>query len=89
MMMPGMPDRGPYGGYCQGPGYGRYGARQPIRTVRDARAYLDRFFEGQKLEIGAITERGRFFRADILDRDKKVVDRVILDRRTGRIRSLY
>jgi hypothetical protein len=86
MMMGG---HGPYGGYCQGPGWGRYGARQQIRTAQDARAYLTKFFEDQDVVIGSITERGRFFAADILDKDKNIVDRVIIDKRTGRIRSLY
>lgn len=81
--------QGPYGGYCRGPQWGWYGAQRRIRTEEDARAYLEKFFEGQDLAIGPITERGRFFNADILDKDKKIVDRVILDRRSGRIRSLY
>jgi hypothetical protein len=50
---------------------------------------LTKFFEGQEVTIGTITERGRFFHADILDPKKNVVDRVIIDKRTGRIRSVY
>lgn len=80
---------GPYGGYCRGPRWGWYGARTPVHTQDEARKHLEKFFEGQEVEIGPITEGGRFFRADILDKDKNVVDRVIIDRRTGRIRSLY
>ena len=79
----------PYGGYCQGPRWGWYGARTPVRTREDARRHLEKFFEGQEVVIGAITPRGRHFLADILDKDKKIIDRVIIDKRTGRIRSLY
>lgn len=86
---PMMRDHRPYGGYCDGPRWGRYGARRPVRTEADARSRLDKFFEGQEVTIGTITERGRFFHADILDPKKNVVDRVIIDKRTGRIRSVY
>jgi hypothetical protein len=60
-----------------------------VRTEADARLRLTKFFEGQEVTIGTITERGRFFHADILDPKKNVVDRVIIDKRTGRIRSVY
>jgi hypothetical protein len=84
-----MPDHRPYGGYCQGPRWGWYGARMPVRTKEEARRHLEKYFEGQDVAIGAIEPRPRHFLADILDKDKNIVDRVIIDRRTGRIRSLY
>lgn len=84
-----MRDHRPYGGYCQGPQWGWYGARSPVRTKEDARRHLEKYFNGQDVAIGMITPRGRHFFADILDKDRKIVDRVIIDRRTGRIRSLY
>jgi len=86
MMMPG---HRPYGGYCQGPRWGWYGARQPVRTKEEARRHLEKYFEGQNVQIGVITPRPRHFLADILDKQDKIIDRVIIDRRTGRIRSLY
>lgn len=61
----------------------------PVRTEKDAKLHLEKFFEGQEVTIGMITPRGRHFFADILDKDRKIIDRVIIDRRTGRIRSLY
>ncbi len=84
-----MRDHRPYGGYCQGPQWGWYGARMPVRNREEARRRLESFFQGQDVVIGVITPRGRHFLADILDKDRKIVDRVIIDRRTGRIRSLY
>jgi hypothetical protein len=79
----------PYGGYCRGPRWGWYGAKTPVRTERDARERLEKYFEGQDVVIGEISQRGMHFHAEIRDHGDTVVDRVIIDRRTGRIRSLY
>lgn len=84
-----MGGRGPYGGYCQGPRWGWYGARQPVATVEDARKHLEKFFEGQDVVIGTITEQGMFFKADVKDRKGKIIDQVIIHKRSGRIRSTF
>jgi hypothetical protein len=39
--------------------------------------------------IAKIVEKENFFEAEILDRINRILDRVIVDRRTGRIRSIY
>jgi hypothetical protein len=79
----------PYGGYCMGPRWGWYGARQPVKTVEDARKHLEKFFEGKDVSVGQITDRGFFFSAEIKDRANIVVDSVIVNKRTGRIRSTF
>ncbi len=79
----------PYGGYCRGPRWGWYGAKNPIKTVEEARKLLKRYFEGEDVVIGKITEREWYFEADIKDKKDNVLDRVIVDKRTGRIRSIY
>jgi len=84
-----MGGRGPYGGYCEGPGWGWYGAPTPVTTAEAARNYLEKYFEGKDVVIGTITEQGMFFKADIKDRDGKLLDQVIIHRRSGRIRSTY
>ncbi len=84
-----MGGRGPYGGYCEGPRWGWYGARTPVTTVENARKHLEKYFEGQDVVIGTITEQGMFFKADIKDRNGKLVDQVIIHKRSGRIRSIY
>jgi hypothetical protein len=84
---PMMGGRGPYGGYCQGPRWGWYGARTPVTTVDDARKHLEKFFEGQAVTIGTITEQEMFFEADIKGQEGKLVDQVIIHKRSGRIRS--
>ncbi len=43
----------------------------------------------QGLHAGRIDERGSYFVAEILERDGNVIDTAIIDKRTGRIRSIY
>ncbi len=92
--MAGPAERGPncsrpYGGYCRGPRWGWYGAKQPVTTQEEARKHLEKYFADGKVTIGSITERSSYFEAEIKDKDNKVVDRVIIDKRSGRIRSIY
>jgi len=79
----------PYGGYYPGPQEGRYGQRQSIRTEGEARRMLLNYFSPQKATIGEIKEKEWFFEAEIRDRQNNTIGRVIIDKRTGRIRSIY
>ncbi|MDA8423157.1 MAG: hypothetical protein M0Z89_07460 [Nitrospiraceae bacterium] len=85
----GWREQRPYGGYCRGPRWGWYGAKNPVKTVEDARSLLKRYFEDQEVVIGKITEKEWYFEADIKDKKDTLVDRVIVDKRTGRIRSIF
>jgi len=78
-----------YGDYYPGPREGRYGARKAVRTEGEARTILLRYFSPHKATVGEIRERNWFFEAEIKDRNNRPVDRVIIDKRTGRIRSIY
>jgi len=84
-----MGGRGPYGGYCEGPRWGWYGARTPVTTMEDARKRLEKYFEARDVAIGTVTEQGMFFKADVMDRQGKLIDQVIIHKRSGRIRSIY
>jgi hypothetical protein len=66
-----------------------YGARQPVVDVSEARGLLQNYFSGCGYTVSGITEKRWGFRAEIIDKDGKVVDRVMIDKRSGRIRSLY
>lgn len=81
--------RYPYGDYYHSPREGKYGQRKTIRTKAEARKMLLNYFSPQKATIGEIRERGWFFEAEIKDRHNTPIDRVIIDKRTGRIRSIY
>ncbi|OGW56129.1 MAG: hypothetical protein A2Y81_07620 [Nitrospirae bacterium RBG_13_43_8] len=82
-------ERYPYGHYYPGPRGGEYGQRKIIRTEAEARQMLMNYFSPQKATIGKIWEKGWFFEAEIRDIHNTPIDRVIIDKRTGRIRSIY
>jgi hypothetical protein len=39
--------------------------------------------------IGEVVEKELYFEADIMDKKQAVIDKVIVDKRTGRVRSIY
>jgi hypothetical protein len=81
----GEQNEGPYGGS----GGGTYGEKQRVGTSYDAQRVLKEYFSKKDVTIGEIREKQYYFEADILDKSGKVVDKVIVDKRTGRIRSIY
>jgi len=82
--------RYPHGNYCEGPGRGWYGERKEIRSQAEAKKVLLRFFSSyDDIKINNIKERKWFFEAEIRDKKNNVIDLVIIDKRTGRIRSIY
>ncbi len=78
-------DEGPYGG-SQG---GTYGEKQQVTTRDEAKRLLKDYFSQKNVTIGEIREKQYYFEADIMDAKGKVIDKVIVDKRTGRIRSIY
>ncbi|HBG93228.1 MAG: hypothetical protein A3J81_05405 [Nitrospirae bacterium RIFOXYB2_FULL_43_5] len=82
-------EKAPYGDYC--PGYKRkwYGAKITVKTAEEAKKILQEYFSKDEVKIGLISERRWFFRAEILDKNDALVDVVIIDKRTGRMRSIY
>jgi hypothetical protein len=82
----------PYGDYCPGRRWGGpYGMRRTVTTADEAKQVVERYYEARQkaVIVGRIVERRWFFFAEILDQDGKVVDEIIVDKRTGRIRSIY
>jgi len=79
-----------YGDYWKSEKWGWYGAKRPVKTPAHAREILEKFFSGNNnVKIGRIKEKSCFFEAEVIDRRGIIVDVVIVDKRTGRIRSLY
>lgn len=66
-----------------------YGEKKPVTTEDEARKLLKESFGKKGVRIGEITEKELLFEAEILDKNRQVIDRVIIDKRTGRIRSIY
>jgi hypothetical protein len=78
----------PFGGYCPRRHADHYGASQPLRTPEEARDRLGQFFNRPAAQILLRKELRRGYIADITNPDGSLFDRVIIDMRTGRIRSI-
>ncbi len=78
----------PFGGYCQRRHSDRYGARQPIKSWHEAQERLIHFFNIHPSHIILRKERGMGYIVDITKPDGTLSDRVLIDKRTGRIKSI-
>ena len=82
--------RFPHGNYCEGSEWGWYGERKSVRTQAEAKKILFEYFSSiEDVKITTIRERKWFFEAEIRDKKNNLIDIVIIDKRTGRIRSIY
>ncbi len=79
----------PFGGYCKGAGWGWYGARRAVATAADAEKTIVRFFLPQKVTVSNVKDEKTFFEAEVRGKDNVVLDKVIVDKRSGRIRSIF
>jgi hypothetical protein len=78
----------PHGDYCEGWRRGRYGARKPVNSAEEAKRVLHQYYSDADVVIGPIKERHLFYEAEIKDRKGNLIDRVIVDKRSCRIRSI-
>ena len=76
----------PYGDFC--PRCTEYGICKSILSHEDARKAMLDYYNKKGLSVELEKKTGRFIRARIKHRNE-VVDVIIFDRRTGRIRSIY
>ncbi len=95
-MGPGM-----MGGGMMGRGHGgQYGPQsqpqyqQPRRPLeeRDAKGILEDYLNSTRnpnLKLGEIKDVGNAFEAEILTKDNSLVDRILVDKNTGWMRSVY
>lgn len=85
-MVPG-PHR-PFGDYCPRRHADHYGSRQPVQTAEEAVDRLARYYDLPAERITLRKERRSGYIADILSPDGTLSDRVIIDKWSGRIRSI-
>ena len=78
-------ERSPYGSTNEG----LYGQRRVVLSKEDARRILKQYYFRRNIKVGAIWERRFYFEAEIRDRQDNLLDIVLIDKRTGRIRSIY
>lgn len=76
----------PYGDFC--PRCTDYGTCKSTMGHDDARKAMLDYYNEKGLSVEIVNKNGRFIKAKIKEKDK-VVDVIIFDRRTGRIRSIY
>jgi hypothetical protein len=95
-MGPGMMGRG-YGGYGMGPGYGgQYGPRyqQPQKpldekqAMEEAEDYL-KSTRNPNLKLGKIEDKGDQYEVSIETKEGSLVDKILVDKDTGWMRSAY
>jgi len=85
------------GGECSSGGHGNcgkrkgdlYGARRAVNSTEDARSRFNEYFAGKNVTISDIAEKPWRFEVDVKNQNGDVVDRVIIDKRSGRVRSIY
>jgi hypothetical protein len=80
---------GRYGGYCKGPKWGWYGAGRSVRTEKEVRELVAEFLKETELTAGQVRDEKTYFEVEIKDGDGEVVDLLIVDKRTCRMRSAY
>lgn len=76
----------PYGDYCRE--YNHYGSCREAIPPQEAMKAIDRYYRDKGYRIRSFTPRGRFIEVDVY-KDYRQVDKVIFDRKTGRLRSVY
>ncbi|NOY65547.1 MAG: hypothetical protein GXO97_09200 [Nitrospirae bacterium] len=76
----------PYGDFC--PMASKYGMHRHNISIEEAKAALSEYYKEKGLNIWIVEIRGRFIKLNVTD-GKKIVDTVIFDRHTGRLRSIY
>jgi hypothetical protein len=93
---------GGYGGWGMGPQYGpQYGPgyqgpqfQQPQKPIdgEEAKNLLENYLastRNTKLKLGTIEDKGNAFEAEIQTKDGSLVDKILVDKRTGWLRSIY
>jgi hypothetical protein len=97
-MGPGMMGRG-YQGMgpgMMGPGYRGYGPQyqqesKPL-TEKDVKAKVENYLQSTRnpnLKLGKITDKDQYFEAEIVTKNDSLVDKIIVDKQTGWMRSIY
>jgi hypothetical protein len=76
----------PYGDFCSQ--FRHYGGNKSMHNNEEAKKALQHYFNKKGLDVGIVNFKGRFIKAHI-KKSGKVVDIIIFDRKSGRIRSIY
>jgi hypothetical protein len=84
-----------------GPGYGYgppqqypYAQQQPQKPIDQdqAKAMVENYLKSTgnpNLKLGDIKDEGQYFEADVVTKDNSLVDKILVDKNTGAMRSAY
>lgn len=75
----------PYGDYCRE--CTTYGTCKSTIPIKEAVAAIGQYYRDKGCTVGRVRHKGRFIEAEIY-RDNKLVDKVLFDRKTSRVRSI-
>ncbi len=80
-----------YGQYWQSETWGWYGAKRVVKTPDDAQHILSQYLVHHRRDVKVvrISEKAHFFVAEVINSKGVLVDLILIDRRTGRMRSMY
>lgn len=76
----------PYGGYCKDCAV--YGACRDSIPPGVAIQSLRKYYGERGYRLGNVAHKGRFIEAEVFQNNRQV-DKVLFDRKTGRVRSMY
>lgn len=76
----------PYGDYCDA--CSKYGVCRQSVSQEESRAAIEAYYREKGMEVGKMRHRGRFIEVEIL-KEGQLVDKILFDRKSGRIRSMY
>lgn len=65
-----------------------YGARQPVATVAQAQQLLEQYYAGQEYRVTRVAEQKWGYTAELRDKNGSLIDTVLINKRSGRVRSL-
>jgi len=93
MMGPGMTGRGMCPPMMGGPGWGpRWQQYQKPLEEKDATGIVENYLASSRnpnLKLGVVKDLGHAFEVEILTKENSLVDKVIVDKGTGWMRSVY
>jgi hypothetical protein len=76
----------PYGDYCKE--YSVYGICRDALPPDEALLALAKYYRAKGCRVLIVQHQGRFIVADVY-RKQQQVDKIVFDRKTGRLRSIY
>jgi len=70
---------------------GPYGAQTPVATVEEATQAIEKCLSirHQGLHAGRTLDNRGYFEVEVMDRNGAIVDRLIVVKQNGRVRSIY